>query len=304
MAQKNIWLKKMARYVRTINHVLCSDEKYLKRKYKKEKGKEADLDSPRDFSEKLLFLMLHYRNPLENLCADKYYVQEYVKACGYGNILKKIYGVYRNANDIDFRKLPDEFFIKTNHVSGNNKIVKKVDNPNYKYLRKFYAEVLKLNYYFDCREWVYDRIRPMVICEEVLRDKNGNLPIDYKFYCFGGKMKYFMVSCGEFEHQVRNHKFDRALHSIDYHFKKMSTLSEEEARSNLPDNIDDMFKIVDRLCKPFPHVRVDLYNVDGKIYFGELTFFSSGGIVNIYDRDYDQKIASWIDLTQYKDDMV
>lgn len=304
MAQKRILLKRMARYTRTINYHLCSDERFVKRKYKKAKGKLPDLSNPTSFSEKLCYLLLHYRNPLESLCADKYYVQEYVKACGYENILKKTYGTFRNASEIDFDKLPDEFFIKTNHVSGNNKIVNKSNNPDYNYLRKFYSEILKINYYHSSREWVYDRIRPMVICEEVLRDSKGNLPIDYKFYCFDGEMKFFMVSCGEFEHEVRNHKFDKELTSLDYHFKKKSTLEEKEARALIPDNINEMFEIVDKLCKPFPHVRVDLYNVDGRIYFGELTFFSNCGIVNVYDEDYDREIASWIKLEKYKEDMV
>lgn len=304
MAQKNILLKRMARYTRTINYLVCSDERYLKKRYRRAKGSEPNLDNPQNFTEKLLYLMLHYRNPLEALCADKFYAQEYVKACGYEHILKKIYGVYRKASDINFDELPNEFFIKTNHVSGNNKIIRKSETPDYKYLRRFYEEVLKLNYYYDNREWVYDRIRSMVICEEVLRDSQGNLPIDYKFYCFSGEMKYFMVSCGEFEHQVRNHKFNRQLESVDYHFKKSSTLSEDQARKLLPENINEMFEIVDKLCKPFPHVRVDLYNVDGKIYFGELTFFSSGGIVNISDANYDKEIASWINLERYRDDMI
>lgn len=304
MAQDKVWLKKLARYCRTIGFYLVNDMKYLTSRYKKEKGELPDLCAPKTFSEKLIYLMLHYRNPLETLCADKFYVQEYVRACGYERILKKIYGVYRKASDINFDNLPDEFFIKTNHVSGNNKIVKRSMNPDFNYLRKFYSEVLKINYYYDSREWAYDRIRPMIICEEVLRDKNGNLPIDYKFYCFSGEMKYFMVSCGEFDHKVRNHKFDRNLNSVDYHFKKKSTLSEDEARKLLPGNINEMFEIVDSLCKPFPHVRVDLYNVDGNIYFGELTFFSNGGIVNVYDKDYDTEIASWIKLEQYRDDMI
>ena len=161
---------------------------------------------------------------------------------------------------------------------------------------------MKINYYNVGREYQYNHIRPLLICEKCLRDKNGNLPVDYKFYCFNGEPKYFMVSYGEFEHKVRNHKFDMNCQSVDYHFKKKPTLEEKDVV--FPDNIQEMFSVVRKLCKPFPHVRVDLYNVDGQILFGELTFSTNGGVINVSDPNYDKEIGSWIKLEDYADDMI
>lgn len=300
--QKNVNLKRLARYYKILQKFFVSDETFLVRKFKKEKGVMPDLQNPSTLSEKLLYLMLHYRNPLESLCSDKYYVKEYLKALGLENIMKPIYGVYKSADEIDFNTLPDEFFIKCNHLSGNNMIIRKSDSPDYNYIKKFFNEALKINYYNVGREYQYNHIRPLLICEKCLRDKNGNLPVDYKFYCFNGEPKYFMVSYGEFEHKVRNHKYDMNCQSVDYHFKKKPTL---EARDVVfPDNIQEMFSVVRKLCKPFPHVRVDLYNVDGQILFGELTFSTNGGVINVSDPNYDNEIGSWINLDNYKDDMI
>lgn len=269
--------------------------------YKKRKGVNPNLENPITFSEKLSYLKLHYRNPLQTLCADKYYAAEYVKACGFGNILKKTYGVFNNAEDIDFIHLPNKFFLKCNHWSGFNYIVDK-NRINQKHTKKLFRILLKHNYYMFGREWPYKNIQPRVICEEVLSNKDGSSLVDYKFYCFMGEPKYFMVSYGEYEHDVKNHKFDMNLQSIDHYFKQDPTLDKNEII--FPDNIDEMILIVRKLCEPFPHVRVDLYNIDGRIVFGELTFYSSGGIVNVASDDYDKEIASWIDLAVYKNDMI
>ncbi len=302
MKERKIWQKKLARHYRNLMMHFVSDEQFSRKYFKKEKGVEPNLENPETLSEKLLYLMLHYRNPLQSLCSDKYYVKEYLKACGLDYILKPTLGVYKNANEINFDELPDEFFIKCNHVSGNNKVVRKKDAPDYEHIRKFYNEVLKLDYYTALREYQYHNIRPLILCEKCLRDSKGNLPVDYKFYCFGGEPKYWMVSYGEFDHNVRNHKFDMNCKSVDYHFKKKPTLPEEEAI--IPENIQEMFDIVKKLCKPFPHVRVDLYDVEGKIYFGELTFTTNGGVINVCDPDYDKEIGSWINLDDYKVDMI
>jgi len=174
-----------------------------------------------------------------------------------------------------------------------------VDVP---FLKKLYKILLKRNYYYAVREWCYKDISPLIICEECLIDDKGNLPIDYKFYCFSGEPKYFMVSSGEYEQRERNHKFDMDFNSIDLKFKTESNISAEEVIK--PINFDKMVEIVKVLCKPFPHVRVDLYNINGKIYFGELTFYSSGGFINVNSPEMDLLISSWIKLQDYSKDMI
>lgn len=302
MEKKSLFMKRSARIYYKLRMFLVSDRQHCVRYFKKEKGYSPNLKVPETLSEKLLYLMLHYRNPLERLCADKYYVQEYVRACGLEHILKPILKVYKSASDINFDELPEEFFIKCNHLSGNNMVVKKSDNPDYAYIRGFYNEVMKMDYYTRGREYQYHGIRPLILCERCLRDSQGQMPVDYKFYCFDGEPKYFMISKGEYEHHVRNHKFDMNCNSVDYHFKKKPTLEEKDAI--IPDNIEEMFSVVKKLCKPFPHVRVDLYNIDGKIYFGELTFTTNGGVINVADPAYDKEIGSWIRLENYTNDMI
>lgn len=269
--------------------------------YLKEYGKKPDLNNPKTYSEKLLFLKEHYRNPLQTLCADKYYASEYVKACGYDSILRKIYKVYHNPNEIKFDDLPDKFFIRCNNRSGLNFCVDK-NNVEEKTIHKLFSVALKYNYYYSNLEWPYKNIEPCVICEEVLENKDKSALVDYKFYCFDGKPEYFMVSYGEYEHEVRNLKYDMSGNNIDYMFKKEPNIKESEIK--LPDNLDEMIEIVNVLCKPFPHVRVDLYNIDGKIYFGELTFYSNAGIIGVYSKEYDLKLGSLIDLDKYRNDYI
>ena len=297
---KLIWRKGLYWYSRLF--LMFDPFFYAKKEFHSHFGRDMDLLNPTNLVEKFYWIEKNEDLSLMTLCADKYYAQEYIKALGLDYILKPILGVYKSADEIDFDKLPDEFFIKCNHVSGNNKVIRKKENPDYKHIRDFYNEVLKLDYYTDLREYQYHNIRPLILCEKCLRDSRGNMPVDYKFYCFGGEPKYWMVSCGEFDHQVRNHKFDMNCKSVDHHFKRTPSLSEKDAI--IPENIQEMFDIVRKLCKPFPHVRVDLYDVEGHVYFGELTFTTNGGVINVADPDYDKEIGSWINLDDYKVDMI
>ncbi len=277
---------------------IINDEEFDNRLFVKAKGYVPNLINPQTFSEKLLFLKQNYRNPIETLCSDKYHVVEYLKLCDCGEIGKKIYGVFHSVDEIKWDALPDEFFIRCNHMSGCNFIFKK--SFSYKKKKEILDTIdvcLKHNWYYSKREWNYKHIEPLIICEECLRDNDGNLPVDYKFYCFSGQLKYYMVSKGEYNHDVRSHKFDVNNVSIDHYFKKIPTLPESEVV--LPKNIEEMKRVASLLCKPFPHVRVDLYDLNGRIVFGELTFYSNGGVVNIYSDEYDREIGSWIKLEQY-----
>ena len=134
--------------------------------------------------------------------------------------------------------------------------------------------------------------------EKYLENSDGSPLVDYKFYCFNGKPRYFMYSLGEAEHNVRNHKFDMNLKSIDYLFKEKVAIEEKDIK--LPENINKMIQIVEKLCIGFPHIRIDLYNIDGKIYFGEMTFFSSGGFMKIYSDEFAQQLAELIDIDEIK----
>lgn len=307
---KRFWSTKNGKltYARIYNiiiklmYLFINDEKLNRKLYKIKKHADINLKEPKTFSEKVLFLKLYYRNPLITLCADKYYVREYVKACGYEDILKETYGVFRDANELDFSSMPDKFFLKCNHISKYNLYVENKEKVDIVYLRKLYKILLKRNYYFAVREWSYKNISPLIICEECIMDSQGNLPIDYKFYCFGGEPKYFMISYGEYNHESKNHKFDMNFNSIDLKFKSKSNIDYKIIKK--PINFDKMIEIARTLSKPFPHVRVDLYDIEGKIYFGELTFYSNGGFINVSSHEMDLTIGSWINLENYAKDMI
>lgn len=284
-----------------IKAVFLSDKRFDYKLFVSEKGHAPNLDNPQTFSEKLLYLKQHYRNPLQQLCSDKLKVNDYLRECGCEDIIREPLAVYKSVEEIDLDKLPDKFFIKCNHMSGCNFVFDK-NNPNASNILKMLKVCMRHDWYKNQREWNYKGIERRIICEKLLVDSKGNMPVDYKFYCFSGEPKYFMISYGEYEHQVRNHKFDMGKNSIDHYFKETSTLKFDEA--NLPDDIDVMIEYVKKLCKPFPHVRVDLYNVAGKIYFGELTFYSNGGMVSVCDPDFDKEIGSWIDLSKYTGDLI
>ncbi len=282
-----------------LEYLLVGDKKYNIKRYEKKFGKKPDLQHPKTFAEKLVYLKLHYKNLLQNVCADKFTVCEYVKQCGYEDILKDIYCVCEDPEDIDLARLPDKFFMQCSHTQGYNFVVEKADLQKFSSIKNLYKWLLKRKHYKVLRENCYKGIVPRVICSEYLEEQGNESLTDYKFYCFGGKAKYFMVSYGEFSHNVRNHKFDMQWNSIDKQFKKVEAVSADSIPR--PENFDRMVEIVEKLAAPFPHVRVDLYNIAGRIVFGEMTFYSAGGFVKVDSKEMDKQIGSWIDLNDYSD---
>lgn len=278
-------------------YIFIPDKIAICLQYKKNKHKRLNFENPQTFSEKLCYLKLYERNPLFTLCSDKYRINDYLNLLNLNNIQIPIIKVYKNPRQINFSELPEEFVIKMNHQSGYNFLINK-NNCTKEQERKVKItfQILKhRNFYKVAREWSYKYIDPVVIVQKALKTSDGKPLVDYKFYCFNGYVKYFMVSIGELIHETRNHKYDRNLVSIDKYFKKHENLSESEI--TLPENINEMIEIADKLSKPFKHVRVDLYNVEGKIYFGEMTFYTNAGYPTIWNSEFDKEIGSWIDIS-------
>lgn len=292
--------KKINHFYLRIKSYIVPDDFAIKMTFRRVKGYSLNYEAPRTFSEKLCFLKAYYYNPLTNICADKYYSREYVNACGLERILKRTYGVYNCSDEINLDTLPDSFFMKCNHGNGDNFYIKSKDATDFRPIFRKLDKSMKNDYYWDNRERCYKGIEPRILIEEPLINEDGSLPIDYKFYCFSGEPKYLMISYGEYEHKHINHKFDMNMESIDHLFKNKATIDAHNCI--IPDNIREMIELATVLCKPFPHVRVDLYNVKGKIYLGELTFYTAGGYVNIESKEFDLQIGSWIDLKKYSND--
>ena len=184
-----------------------------------------------------------------------------------------------------------------NHMSKFNYILDKQDLKQFKHIKKVFKVLKHYNHYWILREKAYKNVTPRIICCKYLEEPGKKHLTDYKFYCFDGEVKYFMISYGEFEHNTRNAKFDLNWNNLDKDFKGKTVLTNEEIKK--PKNFERMVEIATRLSHNFPHVRVDLYNIEGKIYFGEMTFFSSGGFVNILSDKLNQTVGSWVDLDKY-----
>lgn len=297
------WLYKQANKAKVYVSRDINDEEYAKRTYKENTGKKLNLDNPRTFDEKLWWLKLNNRDPLLTKCSDKYLVREYVEECGLGHILNELYGVYDNADDIRYELLPERFIIKCNHASGGNIICNDKSTFPREKAAKFLNTKLKSNYYVQSREWNYKDIRPRIICERLLRDKEDKLPVDYKFLCFGGIPKMVFVDLGlcnedgSHKYGARRNVYDRDFNLLDVKVTRERYPSELARR---PDNFEEMWDYAKILSKPFPHCRVDLYNIDDKIYFGEITFYHMGGCNNIEPEEWAIKMGGWIDLSLVK----
>lgn len=257
-------------------------ESYLRKKYRLIYGKNLNLDTPTLFNEKMQWLKLHDYNPLYPIIVDKYKFKAFVGEQVGKEFTIPTLGVYEHFDDIDWDSLPDKFVLKTNHDSGGVVICFDKNHFDKKSAKAKLEAKLRKNYFYGCREWCYKDVKPLIIAEPFISCENSfgkKGLIDYKFYCFSGKVEYLMVSFGEAEKQHINHKYDINFQSIDSKFRSKELVSADTFVK--PPKYDEMVKIVQTLCKGYPHIRVDLYNVDGQIFVGELTLYSNGGFVNL-----------------------
>lgn len=234
--------------------------------------KWPNLKNPQTFNEKTTWLKLNNYNDnlLVSKCADKYTVREYVESKGCDEILNKLYGVYDNFDEIDFDKLPDQFAIKCTHGCAYNIIVDDKKKFDKNVARKKIERWMKEKYGYATSELHYTKIKPRIIVEKYLCDEDGKMPVDYKFYCMNGKCVGCLV-CSNREkgaHNFYRNYFDRNWNQQPYFI--------EELRGNgkilKPERWSEMIKYAEILSNDFLFVRVDLYNNDGRIIFGELTF--------------------------------
>ena len=267
---------------------MVSDRKAIVRYYKKlTGGKAPDLDNPVLFSEKLQWYKINHRDPLMERVANKYTVRGYLEEVGYGHLLNDIYGIYTDVDDIDFDKLPDQFVIKGTHGSGFNIIVKDKSMLNRRQARLMMKSWLRQHIAWSGREWVYEKMPRHIIVEKYLEDETGELR-DYKFYCFNGKPAFMQLEVGRAtDHNTRN------FYDMDWKLMPFGKSLPHNPDLNVPVPVmfDEMKKIAEDLCQPFQYVRVDLYQVGGKIYFGELTFYPAGGAPDFIPSHYDAEVG-------------
>jgi len=269
-----------------------SDIEFLKRKYKLVMGKDLNLDNPKTFNEKLQWLKIYWRDDRATICADKYRVREYVKERGCEEILNELYGVWDNADDIDFDKLPNSFVLKANHGCGYNIFIKDKTQIDIKKIKKELNKMLRQKYYIKNREWVYEGIKPKIIAERLL---SNEMPIDYKFFCFNGEPKY-LYTATERETDLKIDFFDLNFNKLNFRRKYKNS----EKIIDKPKCFDKMVEYAKKLSEDFPFVRVDFYEIEGKVIFGELTFFPGSGMEKFEPEEWDYKFGELLKLPEVK----
>lgn len=267
------------------------DSIMLKLQYRIKLGRKLDLKAPKRFTEKLQWYKINYRNPLMHKCVDKYAVREYVESKGLGDILVKLYGHYKNIGDVPFSKLPNSFVIKTTHGGGGLNVVvvpdkSKIDTEELKEKLSFSEDRVANN--GGGREWAYYGLKTGIIVEQLLVNRqNPEAGVnDYKIFCYNGHAKYIIVDVDRYIGHKRNF-YDRNWNNL--HITSDCPAADREIEK--PDNFDEMLRIAEKLSEDFPYVRVDLYCVDGKIYFGELTFYPWSGYVQFTPDMWDYKFG-------------
>lgn len=270
-----------------------SDKLYLKLKYRAMMGKKLDLKNPKTFNEKLQWLKLYDRKPEYTVMVDKYTVKKYVAdKIGEKYIIPTL-GVWDKFEDINFEQLPDQFVLKCTHDSGGLVICKDKLKLDIAGAREKMTKSLKRDFYLMGREWPYKNVPRKIIAEKFMVDESGVELKDYKFFCFDGKPKFFKIDFGRFqEHRANYYDMDGNL----LPFAEVECMPNPERRFKLPSNFQDMINIVSTLSTNISFVRIDLYNINGQIYFGEITFYPASGFGIIEPFEWDKKIGSWIKI--------
>lgn len=273
-----------------------SDEKYLKKLFRISMGRNLNLREPKTYNEKLQWLKLYDRKPIYTTMVDKYAVKEYVaEKIGEEYIIKTI-GVYDKFEEIDFEKLPNKFVMKCTHDSGGLVICRDKSKLDVEKAKKKIKKSLKRNYYLHGREWPYKDVKPRIIIEEYMEDKETQELRDYKFFCFDGEVKALFIATDR-----ANEKEETKFDFFDAEFKHLPFTNghpnaKEEPKK--PEKFEEMKKLAAELSKGIPQVRVDFYEVNGKIYFGELTFSHWGGMKPFEPEEWDYTFGSWIKLPE------
>lgn len=264
---------------------------FVKLQYKYITGHKLNLENPVRYTEKLQVLRLrkYPNNKLVNKCTSRDGARDYLKELGLEQYLVPSLGIYNNFDDIDFKKLPHSFVLKCTHASGFNLVVEDKEKLNLEKAKKRINKWLKTNYGNKTVEKHYSNIKPKILIEQYL----GKSPLEYKIHVFNGKAKYlYVVSERGTDIKYNNYyinweKFDGAQ------FNGWKTSSKKIEK---PCNFDEMITVAEKLGSKFPFVRVDLYNINGKIYFGEMTFTPAKGTLKFDNDDADFEIGKWLSI--------
>lgn len=264
---------------------------YLKLIYRGSFGKKLDISKPKTYNEKLQWLKLHDRKDMYTQLVDKLEVRKYISENIGEEYLIPLLGVYNSFDEINFEELPKQFVLKCTHDSGGLIICKDKNKLDIDSARKKINKCLKQNYYYMWREWPYKNIKPKIICEKYMEEKSGKEIKDYKFMCFNENPKLIQY------HQNRSGDYTLDFFDIDWN---RTSLVQGVPNSNntitKPHCIEEMLKIVNKLAKNTYFVRIDMYYINNKVYFGEITYYPTSGLTPFENENDDVMLGEWISL--------
>ena len=274
------------------------DKAMLKLQYRVKLKRNLNLKNPKRFTEKIQWYKLNYRNPMMHTCVDKYDVREYVKEKGLEDILVELYGVYDSVDCVDFDSLPESFILKSTDGGGGVNVFLCQDkiNLDVQKAKDSLRVGYKLNKKHPGREWAYNGLSHKIIAEKLLiNEANPEAGIDdYKIFCFNGEPRCIVVDTDRYIGHKRN------FYDIEWNNLKVTSDAPACDREiPKPENLEKMLEIAKILSEDFPFVRVDLYNVYGKVYFGELTFYPWSGYVQYTPDEFDYELGKAFELKQY-----
>jgi hypothetical protein len=274
---------------------LLPDKLYLKIKFRYMTGETLNFKSPQTFNQKLQWLKLYNRNPLYTKLVDKYEVRKYIAETIGEEYLIPLIDVYNDVDEIDWSELPNQFVLKCTHGSGANIICTDKGKLDIQEAEKQLKKWMKRNWYWHGREWPYKNVKPRIICEKFLTENPSTSALtDYKFFCFHGEVKFCQV--------IRNRGANETIDFYDIHWNHMPftglrNLPNSKVNYPKPENYFEMINLAKKLSSGLPFIRVDFYNLGGKILFGELTFFPMSGFGSFYPIEWNKIIGDLINIS-------
>ena len=274
------------------------DDRYLKLRYRLIFGEKLDLDSPKGYNEKINWLKIYNRDPLYPRLVDKAEVKEIVgPIIGNDKIIKTL-GVWESFNDIDFDTLPNQFVLKSTNGGGGTGVVICKDKASFdkEKAKERIENSMHFNWKYE-REWVYRDLKPRIIAEEYMYNEDGTDLVDWKIHCFNGEPKVLFYASDRYTPGEKL-KFD--WYDMDLNHLPVKSKGYENASKVIAPfpEWEQMKEVARKLSKGMPYVRVDLYLINHRIYFGELTFFHDGGAVALEPNEWEKTFGSWIELPE------
>ena len=276
---------------------LIPDRIYLQIVYFKHFRRFINFNNPKTFNEKIQWLKLNYRNEEYTKLVDKYRVKQYItKLIGEEYVIPTL-GVWKNVDDIDFKSLPEKFVLKCNNDSGGIVICKNKKDFDEAKAKSFLKERLKNNGYWYGREWPYKNVKPCIIAEKYMEDSISKDLKDYKFFCFNGSMEFFDIDIDRFIEHRANY-YDRNGNFLP--FGKKYCPPDYTKKIEMPKNLGKMIELAETISHNTVLSRIDFYEIDGQVYFGEITFYPGSGFSPFTDEKWDYKLGDMIDLPNIK----